>query len=122
MQKGEPYRRKFTEHKTNNHQFGIKGVEYTNEGWRYPSTVLDFPQKWRRQDQIHPTQKPVELMEFLVMSYCPADGVVLDNCMGSGSTGVACVNTGRRFIGMELEERYFGIAEKRISDACNRLF
>jgi site-specific DNA-methyltransferase (adenine-specific) len=76
---------------------------------------LDFPQKWRRQDQVHPTQKPVELMEFLVKSYCPENGVVLDNCMGSGSTGIACVNTNRKFIGMELDEKYFKIAEDRIS-------
>jgi site-specific DNA-methyltransferase (adenine-specific) len=64
---------------------------------------------------VHPTQKPVELMEFLIKSYCPENGVVLDNCMGSGSTGIACVNTNRKFIGMELDEEYFKIAEERIS-------
>ena len=122
MQEGEPYKRKFTPNKTNNHHFGICGTEHKNEGWRHPSTVLDFPQKWRRQDQVHPTQKPVELMEFLVKSYCPENGLVLDNCMGSGSTGVACMNTNRRFIGIEKDEKYFGIASKRIEDASKRLF
>ena len=119
MQKGEPYKRKYTEYKTNNHHFGIKGVEMVNNGTRHPTTVLDFPMKWRRQDQMHPTQKPVELMEFLIKSYCPLNGVVLDNCMGSGSTGVACVNTNRNFIGIELDENYYKIAEQRINEAIN---
>ena len=116
---GAPYKRKYTPNKVNNMQYGIKGVETDNKGTRHPSTVLDFPQQWRRQDQVHPTQKPVELMEFLVRSYCPENGVVLDNCMGSGSTGVACVNTGRDFIGMELDESYFRIAECRIRTASD---
>ena len=119
MQKGEPYKRKYTRNKNNNHKFGINGVEVTNNGTRHPSTILDFPMKWRRQDQIHPTQKPVELMEFLIKSYCPETGVVLDNCMGSGTTGVACANTKRNFIGIEIDENYFKIAEQRINDAIN---
>ena len=117
MEKGTPYHRKWTPNKNNNLKFGINGTEHSNDGTRYPSTVLDFPQKWRRQDQVHPTQKPVELMEWLVKSYCPKGGIVLDNCMGSGTVGVACVNTDRRFIGIELEEKYFQIAKKRIEDA-----
>ena len=115
MSEGTPYKRKNTAYSTNNFGFGLKNLVIENEGTRHPSTVLDFPQKWRRQDQVHPTQKPVELMEFLVKSYCPENGVVLDNCMGSGSTGIACVNTNRKFIGMELDEEYFKIAEERIS-------
>ena len=65
MKKGTPYKRKFTENKKNNMQFGLKGVETDNKGTRHPDSILDFPQKWRRQDQIHPTQKPVSLMEYL---------------------------------------------------------
>lgn len=114
MSEGTPYKRKHTTYYTNNFGYGLKNLVIENEGTRHPSTVLDFPQKWRRQDQVHPTQKPVELMEFLVKSYCPENGVVLDNCMGSGSTGIACVNTNRNFIGMELDEEYFKIAEERI--------
>lgn len=122
MLEGEPYHRNYTPNRHNNMKFGIKGTEHHNDGTRHPITVLDYPMKWRRQDQVHPTQKPVELLEFLVKSYCPPDGVVLDNCMGSGTTGVACINTGRNFIGIEKEKQYFDIARKRINEANNRLF
>ena len=111
---GEPYRRKYTPNKINNLNYGIQGVETNNTGTRHPTTILDYPQKWRRQDQVHPTQKPVELMEFLVKSYCPENGYVLDFCMGSGSTGIACRNTNRNFIGIEIDENYFKIAKQRI--------
>ena len=114
MQAGTPYKRKYTPNKVNNLGFGIEGVQTDNKGTRHPTTILDFPQKWRRQDQLHPTQKPVELIEFLVKSYCPKNGIVLDFTMGSGSTGVACVNTERDFIGIEIDENYFNIAKTRI--------
>ena len=117
MVEGKPYRRKWTPNKRNNLKYGIEGVATDNKGTRHPTTVLDFPQKWRRQDQVHPTQKPVELMEWLVKSYCPEGGLVLDNCMGSGTTGIACKNTGRRFIGIELDNGYFEIAKKRIEES-----
>ena len=115
LSKGTPYKRKYTPNKVNNLGYGIKGVETDNKGTRQPITVLDFPQKWRRQDQVHPTQKPVELMEFLVKSYCPKNGIVLDFCAGSGSTGIACVNTDRNFIGIELDENYYNIMCERIN-------
>ena len=121
MEKGTPYHRNWTPNKNNNLKFGISGTEHSNDGTRHPSTVLDFPQKWRRQDQVHPTQKPVELMEWLVKAYCPEDGVVLDNCMRSGTTGIACKNTNRRFIGIELEEKYFQIAKDRIEGKGSQL-
>ena len=114
MQIGTPYKRKYTPNKVNNLGFGIEGAQIDNKGTRHPTTILDFPQKWRRQDQLHPTQKPVELMEFLVKSYCPKNGIVLDFTMGSGSTGVACMNTERDFIGIEINEKYFNIAKTRI--------
>ena len=116
MRIGKPYKRKYTPYKVNNLNFGIKGVEKDNKGTRHPTTILDFPQKWRRQDQLHPTQKPVELMEFLVKSYCPENGLVLDFTMGSGSTGVACRNTNRNFIGIEIDENYYNIAKDRIEN------
>lgn len=65
---------------------------------------------------LHPTQKPVSLLEYLIKTYTNKGETVLDNCMGSGSTGVACVNTNRNFIGIELDEKYFKIAERRIKD------
>ena len=116
MQTGKPYKRKYTPNKVNNMNYGIKGVQTDNKGTRHPTTILDFPQKWRRQDQLHPTQKPVELMEFLVKSYCPENGLVLDFTTGSGSTGVACRNTNRNFIGIEIDENYFNIAKNRIEN------
>lgn len=65
----------------------------------------------------HPTQKPVKLLEFLIRTYTDEGQVILDCCMGSGSTGVACVNTGRGFIGMELDGEWFAVAKERIGDA-----
>lgn len=79
-----------------------------------PTTILEFS---KPSTPIHPTQKPIELLEYLVKTYTNGDGVVLDNTMGSGSTGVACVNTGRSFVGIEKEEKYFKIAQERIDCA-----
>ena len=67
--------------------------------------------------RIHSSEKPVELLEYLIKTYTNENEVILDNCMGSGSTGVACKNTGRKFIGIELDDTYFKIAEERIE--CN---
>lgn len=117
MTEGTPYKRKYTPNKTNNMEFGIKGVQTDNKGTRHPITVLDFPQKWRRQDQVHPTQKPVELLEWLIRSYSDEGDTVLDNCMGSGSTMIACVNTKRKGIGIEMDEKYFEIAKNRVEKA-----
>ena len=119
MSEGKPYKRKFTENKVNNMGFGIKGVETDNNGTRHPTTILDYPQQWRRQDQVHPTQKPVELMEFLIKSFSMENEVVLDFTAGSFSTGVACLNTNRRFIGIEMEEKYFDIGVNRMCDTNN---
>jgi site-specific DNA-methyltransferase (adenine-specific) len=74
----------------------------------YPTTILEFA----TETGAHPTQKPVALMEYLVRTYTNEGETVLDNCMGSGTTGVACVNTGRRFIGIEKDDGYFEIAKK----------
>lgn len=79
----------------------------------YPTDVLNFDVEYKPK---HPTQKPVDLLEYLIKTYTNENNTVLDNCMGSGSTGVACVNTNRNFIGMELEEKYFKIAEQRIME------
>ena len=79
--------------------------------------MLNFDRVERPQ---HPTQKPVELLEWLIKTYTDEGELVLDNCMGSGSTGVACINTGRNFIGMELDEKYFNIAKERIESVVNK--
>ena len=114
---GTPYKRNGVVTKINNHGYGVSVVNSDNKGERHPTSVLDFPMQWRRQDQVHPTQKPVELFEWLVNSYSNIGDVVLDPTMGSGTTGVACVNTRRSFIGIEMDENYFNIATKRIVSA-----
>lgn len=123
--KGAPYKRthKISEVDVNNHKIGFnrKEVISINEGYRYPITILDFPQKWRRQDQVHPTQKPVALLEYLVRTYTNEGDTVLDNCIGSGSTAVACIHTGRNFIGFESSADYCRIAQQRIDEAYNEL-
>lgn len=84
-----------------------------NNGTRNPTTILKF----NRERGFHPTQKPVSLLEWLIKTYTNEGMTVLDNCMGSGSTGVACINTNRSFIGIELDEKYFNIAKNRIDEA-----
>ena len=86
--------------------------EWTN----YPYDVLQFESVGK---PIHPTQKPVALLEYLIKTYTNENETVLDNCMGSGSTGVACINTKRNFIGIELDENYFNTAKERINNAKN---
>ena len=78
----------------------------------YPKHLLEF--KGVTADRLHPTQKPVALLEYLIRTYTNEGDVVLDNCMGSGSTGVAAANTGRKFIGIEKDNNYFEIAKERI--------
>ena len=94
----------------------MNGAEYRNDndGFRYPKQVISFGVVER--GTLHPTQKPVDLLEYLIKTYTNEGEVILDNCMGSGSTGVACLNTNRRFIGIELEEKYFNIAVDRMKN------
>ena len=87
-----------------------------NPKLRYPRDVLKFS-RGTRKGAYHPTQKPVALLEYLIKTYTNEGEVVLDNCMGSGSTGVACINTNRDFIGYELNEEYFNIAQNRLREA-----
>ena len=86
--------------------------EITIQKWtNYHFDVLQFESVGKT---LHPTQKPVELLEYLIKTYTNENETVLDNCMGSGSTGVACINTNRKFIGIELDEKYFKTAKERI--------
>lgn len=86
---------------------------YTN----YPTHILEFANDSLNANRLHPTQKPVPLLEYLIKTYTDEGETVLDNCMGSGSTGVAAANTNRRFIGMELTDHYYNIAKDRIHKA-----
>ena len=83
---------------------------------KYPTSILTY-QKPHPSVSNHRTEKPVALLEYLIKTYTNEGDLVLDNCIGSGSTGVACVNTNRNFIGIELDEGYFNIAKKRIEEA-----
>jgi DNA modification methylase len=90
-----------------------------DNGLRYPKSVINFKSC---ANQVHPTQKPVLLMEYLIKTYTNENETVLDFTMGSGSTGVACVNTNRKFVGIEMDSNYFEIAEQRIKEANYKLF
>ena len=116
MTKGKPYsitRRDIGGQYLHN----FESIETKNEGTRCPRDVLrDLWQPYCGGKMYHPTQKPVPLLEYLIKTYTNEGDTVLDNCMGSGSTGVACVNTKRDFVGVELDENYFDIARRRIND------
>jgi site-specific DNA-methyltransferase (adenine-specific) len=123
MEKGDPYSRTSKNPegyvgRKNDHGYGLKPRKsFSNEGVRYPKSVLNISRDFSAQQQVHPTQKPVPLMEWLVRTYSNEGETVLDNCMGSGSTGVAAVKLNRKFIGMEFEQEYYEIAKQRIEDA-----
>lgn len=93
-----------------NENFG--GYITENNGERYPVDVI----KEKRENGLHPTQKPVELLEYLIKTYTNEGEIVLDNCMGSGSTGVACINTNRNFIGFDINKDYIELSKKRIEE------
>lgn len=94
----------------------VKALPYERKyTGRFPIDVIEFSNG--NHHVLHPTQKPIDLLEYLIKTYTNEDMTVLDNCMGSGSTGVACVNTNRNFIGYELQPEYFEIAQKRINNA-----
>lgn len=104
---------------SNGEVFGGARVEryFDNGGLGYPKNLLTLSNADQR-NRVHPTQKPVALMEYLIRTYTNAGDVVLDNCMGSGTTGVAARNTNRRFIGIERDPDYFKIAQERIRGAA----
>lgn len=111
MTEGKPYKAISGRASTNYDTKWSKEQLTVNEGTRYPRDVQKFAHD---RDKYHPTQKPVALLEYLIKTYTNEGETVLDNCMGSGSTGVACVNANRNFIGIELDENYFNIAKERI--------
>ena len=90
----------------------LNDSEYEQRFTNYPSEIIEFG----LDKAIHPTQKPVALMEYLIKTYSNVEDLVLDNCMGSGTTGVACVRTNRKFIGIEKDEKYFNLASNRIEE------
>ena len=123
-----PQMRKCAPHERN-HAKGRLDVEHENSCYgkfkvvenkrtleKYPTSIISIPKEHKIGELYHPTQKPVALLEWLIKTYTLPGETVLDNCMGSGSTGVAAVNTGRKFIGIELNEKYYSIAKGRINE------
>lgn len=115
MEEGKPYSQKSGKQKqdygNSTVRTPIEQVVTENKGTRYPRSIQKFSLD---KDKLHPTQKPVALLEYLIKTYTNENDIVLDNCMGSGSTCIAAINTGRQYIGFELDEHYFEIAKERI--------
>ena len=101
----------------NGSNFGDSGKENFQEFTNYPRSILRYATDPK---PVHPTQKPVALMEYMIRTYTHEGMTVLDNCFGSGTTGVACANTGRKFIGIEMDEKYFEIAKNRVESAYSK--
>lgn len=117
--KGEINHSKGQQKEATNHNYGKFNFADNREelgDMKHPTSLLSF-QKPHPSKSVHPTQKPVELCEWLIKTYTDERAVVLDNCMGSGTTGVACANTNRCFIGIEINEYYYAVAEDRITYA-----
>jgi site-specific DNA-methyltransferase (adenine-specific) len=114
MTVGKPYTKKSVTNGDgkNYGNFDRVGTVKVNDGVRYPRSVIKIAND--NHGSLHPTQKPVALFEYLIKTYTNEGDLVLDNCIGSGTTGVACKKTNRSFIGIELDENYFNIAKERI--------
>lgn len=117
-----PYDRGLVKHSNNTMEcYGKTNdiISKSLDGKRYPLNVINIKKLSSHKNNIHPTQKNVELLEYLIKTYTNEGQTVLDNCIGSGSTGIACINTNRKFIGIEKDENYFNIAKKRLEEALN---
>lgn len=117
--KGEPYLMSRKAAEFENTSYGKqKNVVKNNEGYRHAKSIIEVPNP--RVKGGHPTQKPVALCEYFIKTYSNPGDLVLDNCMGSGTTGVACMNTGRRFVGMETEQKYYEMATNNIESCLKK--
>ena len=121
MEKGDPWKRFNADgygSGKNTHGYGFGNKKFTggsNDGTRYPKSILHASRNFSAQQTVHPTQKPTNVLNWLIMTYSNKNNVVLDFTMGSGSAGVSSKLTGRDFIGIEMDKDYFEIAEKRIN-------
>ena len=120
MTNGEPYKKRGSHNigKNDGLIIGNKKVGYAknfDSSKRYPTSIQFFANHNQQENSLHPTQKPVALFEYLLKTYSNENMTIVDPCMGSGTTGVACRNTNRNFIGIEKDENYFKIAEHRIN-------
>lgn len=114
MTEGKPYVKKQKMQKKEASVYdSYKAISVVNNGIRYPKTIQVFSVVTKSK-LLNPTQKPVELAEYLIKTYTNEGALVLDNCMGSGTTAVACINTNRNYIGFELDEHYYNVACERV--------
>lgn len=113
MRTGKPYKITTKDSKRKNYDWNnMKVCETINDGSQYyPRDIITFSLD---KEKFHPTQKPIDLLKYLVLTYSNKGDIILDNCIGSGTTALACIETGRNFIGFEKEKEYFDIAIKRI--------
>lgn len=93
---------------------GPKPIEYHDDGTRYPLQIIEFNRDSMYEKKYHPTQKPIELLEYLIKTYTNEGDLILDNCIGSGTTAIAAIKEKRNFIGMELNKEFYDIACERI--------
>lgn len=115
MTLGEAYNKGVRKQQTENDVYGkFNQVEVKSEGMRYPRSVQYFKTAEAEGKTIHKTQKPLKLFEYLIRTYTSENEIVLDTCMGSGTTAVACLRTNRHYIGFELDEKYWKLANERI--------
>ena len=114
MTEGEPYDKGVRKNQLTGSYGDFNPVHVKSEGMRYPTDVVYFKTAESEGKVYHPTQKPAALFEYLIKTYTDEGEIVLDNCIGSGTTAVACLNTNRNFIGFELDEGYWKIANERI--------
>lgn len=120
MTQGDPYYKGSAHRPTDVYGQQKEVLVENKSGLRYPRSVQYFKTAESEGKVVHPTQKPVSLMEYLIKSYSNEEDTVLDNCMGSGTTGVACIRTNRNFIGIEKDPEYFAIAKERMEDETNK--
>jgi site-specific DNA-methyltransferase (adenine-specific) len=120
MVKGEPYKKVHRNDNKDDCTYGKStrknGDVFINEGKRYPSSVIPTISNPSGRGQLHPTQKPTELMEYLILTHTNENDIILDNTFGSCTTGIACINTNRNFIGIENNMDYFNISLKRVEE------
>ena len=123
MTKGQPYNKGFIKGQNGNGTYGNFNAKLrlNESGDRFPRSVLYFKTSEAEGKVIHPTQKPIALFEYLVKTYTNEGETVLDNCIGSGTTAIACKNTNRNFIGIEKEQEYFDLATNRLQQKPKQL-
>ena len=117
MSTGKPYNKGVRKDQLTGSYGDFNPVEVKSDGLRYPNDIIYFKTAESEGKVYHSTQKPVALCEYLIKTYTNEGDVVLDNCMGSGTTGVACLRNKRKFIGIELDEKYFNIAKDRLENS-----